>query len=103
MDKVRDTQFKSGELYIFSVDDLRTDGNRMWGEVKSLKEGRIELAIASEDMKTFRKDVILLSKDYRFVREASRADIRDFYFNCGYECSLVKPEDRAVEQLETVR
>ncbi len=101
MDKVRDAQFKNGELYIFSVDDLRTDSNRMWGKVKSFKEGRIELAVASEDMKTFRKNVIL-PNDYRFVREASRADIRDFYFNCGYECSLVKPEDRAVEQLETI-
>jgi len=101
MDRVKNIKFEDGELYIFSVDDLRTDGKRLWGEVKSHNDGRIELAIASEDMKTFRNNVIL-PEEYRFVREALRADLRDFYFNCGYEHSLAKSGQKGVEQLETV-
>lgn len=97
MIRVKNFQCEEGALYIFSEDDLRTDSKRMWGEVKSHADGRIVLSIASEDMVTFRNDVVL-SDEYRFVREASRADIRDFYFNYGYEHLRESAGEKAVAE-----
>lgn len=81
-----DCDLESGELYIFMT--RPDDRSRcIWGMFDSREQNRIRLEVSSLDLKTFRHYESLPQR-YRYCRRATRDELRDFFFNCGYFTSV---------------
>jgi len=82
MMKVKDCNFKIGELYIFSTSEHWAKNDPLlWGIFdEQTPDGRIMLEASTRDFMNF----ILwkhLPPEYLYCRLATRAELRDFIFN----------------------
>lgn len=79
--------FKSGELYLFNRTDPRCPvKGSLFGTFNQEKSGIIYLESSSVDLRRFRL-WHSLPNTYRYCRIATRAELRDYFFNMAfYEC-----------------
>ena len=74
-------EFECGEVYLFHPTDLCCNAETsLWGLYgESTSDGSVVLEAASRDLRQFRLWVCLPSA-YRFCRQATRVELRDFAF-----------------------
>lgn len=86
-----DCNLECGELYIFTT--RPNDKDRcIWGMFDCKEQNRIRLEVSSFDLKTFHHYESLPQR-YRYCRRATRDELRDFFFNCGYFTSVRQAND----------
>lgn len=88
MTDVRKCKFVAGDVYVFSV-DRACSGGMLFGIFDRIAGDRIflEAFSAPGGGPSVGYDRIL-PPAYRFVREASCREIRDFCFNYGFDCGI---------------
>lgn len=76
--------FRPGDLYVFSPTDTESPEQTLLGIYDCHdSSGCIRLEAASHDYNTFQQR-IRLADTYRFVRMATRDELRDFCYNMGW-------------------
>lgn len=82
--RLKNTNFRFGDIYLFHPTDARCNSaTSLWGVYdRTNPDGRIRLETATHDLCHFSRPT-LLPGGYRFCRRATRAELRDFYFNLG--------------------
>lgn len=94
MKKIRNTELQNGRLYLLCSDNQPapldrsgTSADALYGVHDGLYEGTIFLEVCSRDFLYFDYYVALPEK-YRYVREGSADEYRDFFFNFGWDSAM---------------
>lgn len=87
--------FTFGELYLFNRTDRRCPvKGSLFGTFSQEKSGIIYLESSSIDLRHFRL-WHSLPKTYRYYRTATRAELRDYFFNLAFfECRMTNRRNK---------
>lgn len=83
MQKLNPASLAVGELYLFSdTPATREADSCLWGIFDRMDAGRIRLEHMARDLRMIDHGM-LLPQQYGYVRRASRAELRDFFYLLG--------------------
>ena len=84
--------FEIGELYLFHKSNPCCPwSGSLWGVFDHTRGRQIWLETSSRDLLLFTRTLVL-PPEYRFCRQATRSELRDYWYNLGiYENTVLHP------------